>query len=163
MRSKIKWFQILILVIATNVHGWDEIFRWTTINSLFLYDSKSSIFSQSFNVNSCFDIFNAGLSYGKIASDSDELALYLGLGIGHLIQIQEGFHGDGISIRNQYNIILGNLSYEFAKVHPYLALATISLNIEKFFYQRTNWVFGIGVGFSFNNMEGFNVFREKKR
>jgi len=152
-----------MLVIITNVYGWDEIFRWTTVNSLFLYDSKNAIFTQSFNVNSCFDIFNAGLSYGKLASDADELTLYLGLGIGHLIQIQEGFHEDGISIRNQYNIILGNLSYEFAKVNPYLALTTITLSIEKFFYnQRANWAFGIGIGFSFNNMKGFNIFKNKK-
>ena len=151
------------LIVTTQVCGHAPFIQelvWTTASSFGLYSSKQKTVLPSFDVNSAFIFINGGLDYKNIENISwDNLSGYLGLGIGNLIQLQAGFSKGGFSIRNRYDIQMGYIFQEFTKKHPYFGLITVSASIEKYFKNpQRNWFFGIGIGFSINNFNGFSHF-----
>ena len=156
---------LLLIVIATKSYGHgSEHFSWTTINTFGLYDSKNSKFLPSFDINASFFFINGGLGYKHITYiDSKNLSGYAGLGIGSFIQLQTGFSKDGYSLRIRsdiqlYYIFEGCNSWDkLNKLNGFwqgfLSMITISPSIEKYFKnQQMNWYFGIGLGFSINNI-----------
>ena len=151
-----------MLAMITQIYGHSVApVAWTTISTFGLFDSHNTSFLSSFDINSSFAAFNAGLGYKNFEGPQlNNLSAYLGLGIGSAIQLQAGFSNAGFSLRNRYDMQLGILFYEFAEKYPYLGLITLSVCIEKYFNSpRRNWYFGMGIGFSINNIHGTNVFK----
>jgi hypothetical protein len=157
-----KYLLGLFLIVMTTKaysHG-EQIFKWTTITAYGLYDTKNEKIFPSFDVNVCHYILNGGIEYKHISYiDSKRLSVHAGLGLANVIQLQAGFSGDGFSLRNRYDLMVGSMFEKFAKKHPYAGLTTISINVEKYFNNsQMNWFFGIGLGFSINNAWGLNFF-----
>ncbi|MCL2131207.1 MAG: hypothetical protein FWH36_01940 [Lentimicrobiaceae bacterium] len=160
---------LLLTLLSVKVYGHgggSEHFMWTTINTFGLYDSKNNKFLPSFDINTSFIFINGGLGYKNITYiDSKNLSGYAGLGIGSFIQLQTGFSKDGFSLRLRSDMQLG---YIFGKKDSwknlnkfwsgFLGNITVSPSIEKYFKNsQMNWYFGIGIGFSINNMYPYYV------
>ena len=152
----------LICLFATNVfaHG-EQHFSWTTISTSGIYDFNNDKIFQNFDLNYSFFLINCGISYKNITYiNSDNLSLYVGLGIGSIIQFQFGISGDGSSIRNRYDLFIGYLFPKFGIKNPYLALITVTPTFE--YYTNTSkmdWYIGLGIGFSINNYWGLKYFK----
>jgi hypothetical protein len=159
-RYCIGLFIILILSGKLYGHGYEN-FSWTTINTFGIYDMNNDRLFQSFDINSAFLIFNGGLNYKNFNYiDSKKISIYVGLGIGNFLQFQTGFLGEGSSIRARSDWVMGYLSNNFAKKHPYWALTTFSINVERYFNNAwMKWSLGLGIGFSINNSKGFKFFK----
>jgi hypothetical protein len=166
--SKILMYQVkkcllvllFILITKTLVYGHGEAwFKWTTISTFGLFDTKNEKILQSFDINSSWTFINGGLSYKNAmymqSKNISNLSAYVGFGIGSIIQLQAGFSAGGFSLKNCYNVQIGNIFEKIANKHPYLGLITVSLSIEKYINKpQKNWYFGLGIGFSINNVYG---------
>ena len=113
--------------------------------------------------NSYPSCWNIHLGYKNITYiDSKNLSGYVGLGIGSIIQLQTGFSKDGISLRFRSDIQLGYIFWQMDSWNNlnefwsgFLGQITVSPSIEKYFKNsQMNWYFGIGLGFSLNNVYG---------
>jgi len=153
---------LLLTFLSVKVYGHTPIggLAWTTIGAFGLYDSRNEKILPSFELNSSFVFINGGLSYKNITYvDSKKLFGYVGLGLGSAVQLQAGFAKGNFSLRGRSDIQMGYIFEDFAEKHPYFGLITISASIEKYFNNsQKNWYFGIGIGFSINYIDGFNVF-----
>jgi hypothetical protein len=156
----LSFFLLIVIIGKAYGHG-SENFSWTTVNTFGLYDLKNNKFLPSFDINASFFFINGGLGYKHITYiDSKNLSGYLGTGIGSIIQLQAGFSKDGYSLRFrsdvQFYYIFGELK-SWQKLsdfwYGFLGAVTISPSIEKYFKNsQMNWYFGIGLGFSINNI-----------
>lgn len=161
---KIKYFLMFFLPIcfidSIFAHG-EHNLAWTTINTSGIYDVKNEILIPSFDINSSFLVFNGGICYKNINYlDSKKISAYAGLGIGSLIQIQTGFSKDGFSLRYRTDWMLAYVSENFAEKHPYLGLTTFTIISERYFNNpQMKWYWGLGIGFSINNIYGIKVFK----
>lgn len=152
---------LVIITIKVHAHAPDG-WTWTTLSTYRLYDSKNNNFLQSFNLNIAHTIINGGVEYKNISYiDSKKFSGYIGLGLLHLIQLQAGFSKDGFSIKNRYDMLMGDLDIFSQSInlekYPLLKLISVSISIEKYFNNpQMKYFFGIGIGFSINNSYGFD-------
>ena len=160
----IKCVLVFIFVLSITdklfAHG-EHHFAWTTISTSGIYDFNNERLFQSFDINSSFIIINGGLGYKNINYlDSKKISAYVGLGMGSILQLQAGFSKDGFSLRYRTDLMLGYVSENFAKKHPYAGLTTFTIIAEKYLNNaQMKWYLGLGIGFSINNIYGFKVFK----
>ncbi|MDT3739141.1 MAG: hypothetical protein RO257_06515 [Candidatus Kapabacteria bacterium] len=153
----------LICLFATDVFAQGlRDFSWTTISTSGIYDLHNDKIFQNFDLNCSFFFINFGVSYKNITYiNSDNLSLYMGVGMGSIMQLQLGLSIKGNSIRNRYDIFIGTLFPEFGKKNPFLGLITVSPTIEYYINNSKMGLYiGLGIGLSINNTCGFEYVRQ---
>ena len=152
-----------IYLFATNVFAQGlRDFSWTTISTSGIYDFNNDKIFQNLDLNCSFFFINFGVSYKNITYiNSDNLSLYLGVGMGSIMQLQLGLSPDGKSIKNRYDIFIATLFPEFGEKNSFLGLITISPTIEYYINNpKMGLYIGLGIGFSINNSCGFKYVRQ---
>ncbi len=164
IKSKSLLFSFIFIILFTRnafSHGGLEHYSWTTLSSSGLYDLKNDKLFSNYDLNFSLMIVNLGFSYKNITyAKADNFTIYCGIGAGSFFQFQVGLTREGHSIRNRFDIPMGYISSDLLKENSFLSYITISPVFEKYFNNsKMDWYYGIGIGISINNVQGFDYFK----